>query len=108
MALQTDLSLTTGSSIAPAVEPALEAHLPLESHLPQAHLRCLCRFEDGAVFAYAERGHDFIRASDRELWAVERDDALVSVRSGLVLAYRRGRVYFSEENGEPLYYERAI
>ena len=103
MALQTDLSLTTGSSIAPSVEPALEAHLPLESHL-----RCLCRFEDGAVFAYAERGRDFIRASDRELWAVERDDALVSVRSGLVLAYRRGRVYFSEENGEPLYYERAI
>jgi hypothetical protein len=97
MTLQTDLSLTTGSSIAPWVEPALEAHL-----------RCLCRFEDGAVFAYAERGRDFIRASDRELWAVERDDALVSVRSGLVLAYRRGRVYFSEENGEPLYYERAI
>ena len=97
MALQTDLPATSGSSIAPAVDP-------LDNTLP----RCLCRFEDGAVFAYAERGHDFIRASDRELWAVERDDVLVSVRSGLVLAYRRGRVYFAQENGEPLYYERAV
>ena len=97
MALQTDLSLTPGPSVAPSTDPPGDAHL-----------RCLCRFEDGAVFAYAKRGHDFIRASDRELWAVERDDALVSVRSGLVLAYRRGRVYFAEENGEPLYYERAI
>jgi hypothetical protein len=72
------------------------------------HLRCLCRFDDGAVFAYAERGHEFIRASDRELWAVERDDALVSVRSGHVLAQRRGRVYFATENDAPVYYERAI
>lgn len=97
MALQTDISVTPGSSVSPATEPPGDPHL-----------RCLCRFEDGAVFAYAERGHDFIRASDRELWAVERDDALVSVRSGLALAYRRGRVYFAEETGEPLYYERAI
>jgi hypothetical protein len=68
----------------------------------------LCRFEDGAVFAYAERGHEFIRASDRELWAVERDDKLVSARSGVTLAQRRGRVYFATENGAPLYYERAV
>jgi hypothetical protein len=67
----------------------------------------LCRFEDGAVFAYAERGHEFIRASDRELWAVERDDALVSARSGALLAQRRGRVYFAVDSDEPLYYERA-
>jgi len=97
MALQTDLLRTSGPSNVPSVDS-----------IGDGVSRCLCRFEDGAVFAYAERGHDFIRASDRELWAVERDDALVSVRSGLVLAYRRGRVYFAQESGEPLYYERAV
>jgi len=86
-------------------EPSVESS---GNSIDDALPRCLCRFDDGAVFAYAERGHEFIRASDRELWAVERDDALVSVRSGLVLAYRRGRVYFAQENGEPLYYERAV
>jgi hypothetical protein len=96
MAVQTDV-VSVGNAIASA--PA---------HLPNTHPRCLCRFEDGAVFAYAERGHEFVRASDRELWAVERDDALVSVRSGLVLARRLGRVYFATENDAPLYYERAI
>ena len=96
MALQVDLS--SFDSPAPIAEPLRAA----------AHPRCLCRFDDGAVFAYAERGHEFIRASDRELWAVERADALVSARSGLVLAERRGRVYFSADSGEPLYYERAI
>ena len=55
-----------------------------------------------------ESGHEFIRASDRELWAVERDDALVSARSGALLAQRRGRVYFAVDTDEPLYYERAI
>jgi phage baseplate assembly protein gpV len=96
MALQTDLS-----TIQPLIESSIES-------APDARARCLCRFDDGAVFAYAERGHEFIRASDHELWAVERDDALVSVRSGLVLAYRRGRVYFAQDNGEPVYYERAV
>jgi hypothetical protein len=96
MAVQTDLSIQAN-----AIE------VPIESS-PVTHTRCLCRFDDGNVFAYAERGHDFIRASDRELWAVERDNVLVSVRSGLVLANRRGRVYFADENDEPLYYERAI
>jgi phage baseplate assembly protein gpV len=96
MALQTDLS-----TIQPLIESSIES-------VPDTRARCLCRFDDGAVFAYAERGHEFIRASDRELWAVERDDALVSVRSGLVLAYRRGRVYFAQENGEPVYYERVV
>ena len=96
MALQIDL---------PTIQPLVESSV---EPVPDARARCLCRFDDGAVFAYAERGHEFIRASDRELWAVERDDALVSVRSGLVLAYRRGRVYFAQENGEPVYYERAV
>lgn len=60
------------------------------------------------MFAYADHGHDFIRASDRELWAVERDDVLVSARSGVVLARRRGRVFFAAETDAPLYYERAV
>ena len=60
------------------------------------------------MFAYADRGHDFVRASDRELWAVERDDMLVSARSGEPLARKRGRVFFEAETDEPLYYERAI
>lgn len=101
MAVQTDRSF-----------PAHAIESPIESapatHTPTTRTRCLCRFDDGTVFAYAERGHEFIRASDRELWAVERDDVLVSVRSGVVLAQRRGRVYFADENDEPLYYERAI
>jgi hypothetical protein len=102
MAVQTDPS-SAGNATAPTVESTSVAHLPALTHL-----RCLCRFDDGAVFAYAERGHEFIRASDRELWAVERDGALVSVRSGYVLAQRRGRVYFATDNDAPLYYERAI
>src|SRR6266576_947249 len=101
MAVQTDLS-TPVTAIESTIDSTRETHTP-----GATHTRCLCRFDDGTVFAYAERGHEFVRASDRELWAVERDDTLVSVRSGLVLAYRRGRVYFAQENGEPLYYERA-
>lgn len=97
MALQTDL---------PSVQPLLDR--PLAAHPAVAHPRCLCRFEDGAVFAYAERGHEFVRASDREVWAIERDDALVSARSGALLAQRRGRVYFAADTEEPLYYERAV
>jgi hypothetical protein len=99
MALQTDL-VTTGLARAPWLEAG--------DRPPEDHVRCLCRFEDGAVFAYAERGNELIRASDRELWAVERDDTLVSVRSGVVLARRRGRVYFEAETEAPLYYERAV
>lgn len=101
MAVQTELS-TPANAIGSPIEYAPA------THSPAMHTRCLCRFDDGTVFAYAERGHEFIRASDRELWAVERDDALVSVRSGVVLAQRRGRVYFADENDEPLYYERAV
>jgi hypothetical protein len=96
MALQTDLSATrTSTEIAPDL-------------LYADHPRCLCRFDDGVVFAYAEHGNEFIRASDRELWAVFRDDALVSARSGVVLARRRGRVFFAADTDAPMYYERAV
>ncbi len=69
---------------------------------------CLCRFDTGVVFAYLERGHEFMRTSDHELWATERDGVLRSARSGLPLAYRRGRVYFAADTDEPLFYERAV
>ena len=96
MALQTDLRV-----VQPLVSGDFESTL-------EDPARCLCRFDDGQVFAYADRGHEFVRASDRELWAVERDDALVSARSGEPLAYKRGRVYFDADTEQPLYYERAI
>jgi hypothetical protein len=96
MALQTELRAVQTLGQGPAESPSSD------------HPRCLCRFEDGLVFAYVERGHDFIRASDRELWAVERDDMLVSARSGEMLAQRRGRVFFEAGTDAPLYYERAI
>jgi hypothetical protein len=99
MALQTDLRATDVSR---------ESWVEAGGRPPGDHLRCLARFEDGAVFAYVDHGHELIRASDRELWAVERDDTLVSARSGSVLARRRGRVYFAADDDEPLYYERAI
>ena len=99
MALQIDLR----SSDFHRVDPTESAERPLADHP-----RCLCRFDDGAVFAYVERGREFIRASDRELWAVQRDDVLVSARSGAVLARRRGPVFFEAETDEPLYYERVI
>jgi hypothetical protein len=72
------------------------------------HQRSLCKFDNGEVFAYVDRGCDFIRMSDYELWATERDDTLLSVRSGQPLAVRRGKVWFSADTDEPLYYERAI
>lgn len=101
MALQTDSSVVQPSVGITAV-PVPPVAAPLSS------TRCLCRFDDGEVFAYAERGHEFIRASDRELWAVERGIELVSARSGVVLARRRGRVYFAADTDAPLYYERAV
>jgi hypothetical protein len=97
MALQTDPV---------TVQPVIDQ--PFGFDPPIAHPRCLCRFDDGTVFAYAEHGNEFVRASDRELWAVERDETLVSARSGTVLAQRRGRVYFRPDDDTPLYYERAV
>jgi hypothetical protein len=78
----------------------------LDARVPP-HSRCLCRIEDGELFAYAERGNEFVRVSDHEIWAVEQDDVLKSARSGEPLAYRRGKVFFGSERDEPLYYERA-
>jgi hypothetical protein len=79
---------------------------PVESAPSETAARRLCRVEDDAVFAYVERGSEYIRTSDHELWATERDDTLVSARSGLPLAYRRGKVFFAVDSDEPLYYER--
>ena len=100
MALQTDISALHSVEIGFDRPPYDE---PFRSHP-----RCLCRFDDGMVFAYVERGHELIRASDRELWAVEREGELLSARSGRVLARRRGRVFFEADTEQPLYYERAI
>jgi len=69
--------------------------------------RCLCRIEDGEIFAYVARGNEFVRARDHELWAVEQDGMLMSARSGEPLARRDGKVFFAIEGQEPLYYERA-
>ena len=69
--------------------------------------RCLCRVEDGELFAYLARGNEFVRVSDHNVWAIEHEDVLVSARSGEPLAYRRGRVYFATDSGVPVYYERA-
>ena len=90
--------------------PSAESVTPDFAAHPQLAARphCLCRFDDGTVFAYLERGNEFMRTSDHELWATERNDVLVSARSGLPLAYRRGRVYFAAETDEPLFYERAV
>ena len=84
-----------------------ESAIATESPVIAAQL-CLCRFDDGEVFAYVERGTEYIRASDHELWATVREDALVSVRSGAPIAVKRGKVWFSADADEPLYYERAI
>jgi len=70
--------------------------------------RSLCRFENGEVFAHCERGNEYVRESDYEVWATLHDDVLCSARSGLPLAYRLGHVFFAAESGEPLYYERAF
>jgi hypothetical protein len=79
---------------------------PLDLEVP-THLRSLCRIGDGEVFAYAARGSVFVRVSDHCTWAFEQDGRLVSARSGEPLAVRRGKVFYSVDDGEPLYYERA-
>jgi hypothetical protein len=77
----------------------------IQSREPQT--RCLCKIEDGEVFAYVARGNEFVRVRDHLVWAIEHDDVLVSARSGQPLARRRGRVYFETDTDQPLYYERA-
>jgi hypothetical protein len=86
-------------------DTAIELHATDE--IP-GRTRCLVRFEDGEIFAYVERGNEYVRTRDHELWATERDEKLLSARSGLPLAYRRGKVFFEADTDEPLYYERAI
>ena len=66
----------------------------------------LCRVDDDRAFAYA-RGHDYIRASDHELWAHLSDGRLLSARSGEPLAYSVGAVYYDAVTNEPLYYVPA-
>ena len=96
MALQTDLSAIQSST-------EIESESPPEEH-PGACAASTTASSSRTPNAVTE----FVRASDRELWAVERDDVLVSARSGVVLAQRRGRVYFAADDDAPLYYERAI
>ncbi len=69
--------------------------------------RCLCRFDDGEVFAYSVSGHDFLRASDDELWAHESDDLLLSARTGSPLARRVRKAFHDIDSNVPLYFERA-
>jgi len=81
---------------------------PAETHpMSDERRRYLCDFEDGQVFAYATpRGHDFFRATDHTPWAHESDGLLLSVRSGIPLAVRSGRVFRDVASDQPLYFER--
>jgi hypothetical protein len=65
----------------------------------------LCRSDDRSVFAYA-RGHDYIRRSDRTLWAHISDGVLISARSGEPLAYQVGNAFYDYNTRQPLYYTR--
>jgi hypothetical protein len=65
----------------------------------------LCCVANDELFAYAKRGHDFVRASDHMLWAHESDDLLLSARSGCPLARRVGDVFHDVASHVPLYYE---
>lgn len=67
--------------------------------------RQLCRVGDDEVFAYAQQGHDFFRASDQRLWAHESGDLLLSARSGTPFARRTGNVFHDLASRVPLYYE---
>jgi hypothetical protein len=71
----------------------------------RAEARYLRRVEDGEPFAYARRGHDFIRVRDDQLWAHESEDLLLSARSGDPLARRMGAIFYQIDTGAPLYYE---
>jgi hypothetical protein len=73
-------------------------------HRPYA--RTLCRFDDGAAFAY-RCGRDFFRSRDNTLWSHESDGLLLSARSCTPLLLRIGNVYFDLTDHRPLYYERA-
>lgn len=62
------------------------------------------RFDDGALFAFAQR-KELIRCSDGVRWAYVLDDRVISARSGECLAVRIGGIYYDPETREPMYYE---
>jgi hypothetical protein len=64
----------------------------------------LYRCDDRSPFAYA-RGREFIRYGDHARWAQLRDDRLVSVRSGEILAYQVGGEFYDAISREPVYYQ---
>lgn len=63
----------------------------------------LYRCADRSPFAYSH-GQEFIRWGDHSRWALVCDDRLLSMRSGVCLAYRVGNVYYDASSDEPLYY----
>ena len=78
----------------------------LRTHVHRSCVRTLCRFDDGAAFAY-RRGRDLYRFRDNTLWAHDSDGLLLSARSCTPLLRRIGNVYFDLTDHRPLYYERA-
>ena len=80
------------------LDAAVEEHRPLQHWL----YRC----DDRTPFAYAHGDH-FIRYADHTRWATLSEAGLVSVRSGEVLAYLIGDVFYDTISHQPLYYEPA-
>jgi len=80
---------------------------PLDALPGSGMRRQLYGFALDVVFAYAMHGHDFYRVVDNSLWAHEREDLLLSARSGRPLARRAGHVFYDFDSNAPLYYERA-
>ena len=70
--------------------------------VPQWLYRC----GDHSPFAYAH-GHDLIRFADHTPWAHLSGDMLLSARSGMCLAYRRGTTFYDVDSNDALYYEPA-
>ena len=51
-------------------------------------------------------GHDYIRRSDRTLWAHVSDGVLILALSGAPLAYQVGNAFYDYNTRQPLYYQR--
>ena len=81
-------------------------HSEMQTLVHPSYARTLCRFDDGAAFAY-RRGRDLYRSRDNTLWAHDSDGFLLSARSCTPLLRRIGNVYFDLTDHRPLYYERA-
>jgi len=58
---------------------------------------------DHAPFAYSHGG-EFIRFGDHARWALLCEDRLLSMRSGVCLAYRVDNIYYDAISDQPLYY----